>query len=91
MLQIFKTFAEESSLLEDFEFYEKREQSHESKRNTALQPEIQGNCDSPVSVFFLLFPHFKIKVIQAFRLLNCLSAFGNIIMMIYYIWSRKAL
>ncbi|KAL8114763.1 hypothetical protein AgCh_021577 [Apium graveolens] len=47
MLQIFKTFDEESSLLEDFNFYEKREQSHETKRNTATQPEIHGNFDSP--------------------------------------------
>ncbi|KAK1374223.1 YTH domain-containing protein [Heracleum sosnowskyi] len=47
MLQIFKTFAKESSLLEDFDFYEKREKSHESKTNTASQPEILGNRDSP--------------------------------------------
>lgn len=66
MLQIFKTFAEESSLLEDFDFYEKREQTHETKRTTAPQPEIHGNFDSPVSVFLSSLLTSRLKSFKSF-------------------------
>lgn len=89
MLQIFKTFAEESSLLEDFEFYEKREQSHETKRNTAPQPEIHGNFDSPVNVFLSSSLTSRFEVIQVFWFTELFVYLWYIIMMIYYIWSLK--
>ncbi|WOG88276.1 hypothetical protein DCAR_0207511 [Daucus carota subsp. sativus] len=47
MLRIFKTFAEETSLLEDYNFYEKREQSVEARKLPAPQTEMYGNHDSP--------------------------------------------
>lgn len=85
MLQIFKTFAEESSLLEDFDFYEKREQLHETKKNTVPQPEIHGNFDSPVSVFLSSSLSSRFKVIQVFRFTQLFVYLRYITMMISYI------
>ena len=61
MLRIFKTFAEETSLLEDYNFYEKREQSVEARKLPAPQTEMYGNHDSPVSVCHLA--HHRLKSI----------------------------